>query len=68
MQVELWELKRRYKENTNNACEKPTRMMQNQDSKAELITYSIVKIYDRKDVMLRTVGLLFSYSIFLSVT
>ena len=27
--------------------------MQNQDSKAKLITYSIVKIYDRKDVMLR---------------
>ena len=31
--------------------------MQNQDSKAKLITYSIVKIYDRKDVMLRIVGI-----------
>ena len=31
-------------------------MKRNQDSKAKLITYSIVKIYDRKDVMLRIVG------------
>ena len=43
-------------------------MMQIQDSKAKLVTYSIVKIYERKDVLLRTVGILFSYSIFLSVT
>ena len=54
--VELWELKRRW-ENTNNSCDKLTCMMQNQDSKAKLITYSIVKIYDRKDVMLRIVGI-----------
>ena len=32
-------------------------MKQNQDSKAKLITYSTVKIYDRKDVMLRIVGI-----------
>ena len=32
-------------------------MMQNQDSKAKLNTYSIKKIYDRKDVMLRIVGI-----------
>ena len=31
--------------------------MQNQDSKAKLITYSIVKIYGRKDVMLRIDGI-----------
>ena len=32
-------------------------MKQNQDSKAKLITYSIVKIYDRQDVMSRIVGI-----------
>ena len=35
-------------------------MMQIQDSKVKLVTYSIVKIYKRKDVMLRIVGILFS--------